>query len=188
MGHFKKDWTQLLTHSSYVFLALTYRYVVTGPQWVKPKDCQKVPHISPSLAVSAKVDSDMNTSKHFVKYCHYYWQCWKFPQVRWPEADNFGGGPGTFSWFFFNFMFVICDSRHEDLQIFWLSFKHWLLMILFWDNQIMSDVLKFIVAAATATVWLLSIFWRKLTMFSGLSVDIFCQGSTGPDHVNFLGS
>ena len=26
--------------------------------------------------------------------------------------------------FFFNFMFMICDSRHEDLQIFWLSFKH----------------------------------------------------------------
>ena len=23
-------------------------------------------------------------------------QCWKFPQVRQSEADNFGGGPGTF--------------------------------------------------------------------------------------------
>ena len=51
-------------------------------------------------------------------------QCWKFPQVHWSEADNFGGGLGTFCWFFFNFMFMIWDSRHEDLQLFWLSFKH----------------------------------------------------------------
>ena len=51
-------------------------------------------------------------------------QCWKFPQVRRSEADNFGGGPGTFCWFFFNFMFMILDSRPEDLQLFWLSFKH----------------------------------------------------------------
>ena len=34
-------------------------------------------------------------------------QCWKFPQVRWSEADNFGGGPGTSCWFFFNFIFMI---------------------------------------------------------------------------------
>ena len=52
-------------------------------------------------------------------------QSWKFPRVCRSEDDNFGGGPGTFCWFFFNFMFVICDSRHEDLQLFWLSFKHW---------------------------------------------------------------
>ena len=52
-------------------------------------------------------------------------QCWKFPQVRRSEDNNFGGGPGTFCWFFFNFMFMICDSRHEDLQLFWLSFQHW---------------------------------------------------------------
>ena len=50
-------------------------------------------------------------------------QCWKFPQVRRSEAVNFGGGLGTFCWFFFNFMFMIWDSRHEDLQLFWLSFK-----------------------------------------------------------------
>ena len=37
---------------------------------------------------------------------------------------NFGGGPGTLCWFFFNFMFTIWDSSHEDLQVFWLSFKH----------------------------------------------------------------
>ena len=50
-----------------------------------------------------------------------YRQCWKFPQVRQSEADNFGGGPGTFCWFFFNFMFMIWDSWHEDLQLFdWL--------------------------------------------------------------------
>ena len=51
-------------------------------------------------------------------------QCWKFPQVRRSEAGNFGGGLGTFCWFFFNFMFMIWYSRHEDLQLFWLSFKH----------------------------------------------------------------
>ena len=49
-----------------------------------------------------------------------YMQCWKFPQVRRSEADNFGG----FWWSFFNFMFMIWDSRHEDLQLFWLSFRH----------------------------------------------------------------
>ena len=32
---------------------------------------------------------------------------------------------GTFLWFFFNFVFMIWDSRHEDLHLFWLSFKHW---------------------------------------------------------------
>ena len=52
-------------------------------------------------------------------------QCWKFPQARQSEADNFGGGPGTFCWFFFNFMFMIWHSRHEDVQLFWLSLKHW---------------------------------------------------------------
>ena len=52
-------------------------------------------------------------------------QCWKFPQVRQFEADNFGGGPATFCWFFFNLMFMIWDSRHGELQLFWLSFKHW---------------------------------------------------------------
>ena len=52
-------------------------------------------------------------------------QCWKFPQFRRSNAGNFRGGPGTFCWFFFNFMFMIWDSRQEDLQLFWLSFKHW---------------------------------------------------------------
>ena len=52
-------------------------------------------------------------------------QCWKFPQVRQSEVDNFVGGLGTFCWFFFNFMLMIWDWRHEDLQLFWLSFKHW---------------------------------------------------------------
>ena len=32
---------------------------------------------------------------------------------------------GNFLLIFFNFMFMIWDSRHEDLQLFWLSFKHW---------------------------------------------------------------
>ena len=56
--------------------------------------------------------------------CH---QCWKFSQDRQSEADNFGGGPGTFCRFFFNFiifMFMIWDSRHEGLQLFRPSFKH----------------------------------------------------------------
>ena len=34
-----------------------------------------------------------------------------------------------FCWFFFNFMFMIWDSWHEDLQLFWLSFKHWAGMV-----------------------------------------------------------
>ena len=55
-----------------------------------------------------------------------YMHCWRFPQVRKFEADNFEGGLGNFCWFFFNFMFMIWDSRHEDLQLFWLNFKHWL--------------------------------------------------------------
>ena len=60
-------------------------------------------------------------------------QCGKFPQVRRSEADNFGGIPGNFCWFVFNFRFMICDSRHEDLQLFWLRFKHWS-----WHHILMS--------------------------------------------------
>ena len=53
---------------------------------------------------------------------HSVQQCWKFPQVRQSEADNFGGGLGTFCWFSFNLMFMIWDSSHEDLQLFdWVS-------------------------------------------------------------------
>ena len=51
-----------------------------------------------------------------------YSQCWKFPHVCQSKADNFGGGPGTFCWFFFNLMFMIWDSSHEGLQLFdWVS-------------------------------------------------------------------
>ena len=39
-----------------------------------------------------------------VQRCWQHKQCWKFPQVRQSEADNFGGGLGTFCWFFLNFM------------------------------------------------------------------------------------
>ena len=39
----------------------------------------------------AKLNYELNNSK---KRCE--GQCWKFPQVRQSEADNFGGGPGTF--------------------------------------------------------------------------------------------
>ena len=51
-------------------------------------------------------------------------QCSKLLPVRLPEADNFGGGPGTFFKIFLNFMFMIWDSRQEDWQLFWLSFEH----------------------------------------------------------------
>ena len=34
MGLCKKDVTPLLTHWSYIFLALTHRYGVTRPQWL----------------------------------------------------------------------------------------------------------------------------------------------------------
>ena len=52
-------------------------------------------------------------------------QCSKLLPVRQPEADNFGGGPVTFLKLFFNFMFMIWDSRQQDWQLFWLSFEHW---------------------------------------------------------------
>ena len=48
---------------------------------------------------------------------------WKFIPIRQSEANNFRA-PETFCWFFFNFMFIAWDSRHEDLQLFLLSFKH----------------------------------------------------------------
>ena len=48
----------------------------------------------------------------------------KFAPVSRSEADNFGGGPETFCWYFFNFMLTIWDSRHDDLQLSWLCFKH----------------------------------------------------------------
>ena len=55
-------------------------------------------------------------------------QCSKLLPVRLPEADNFGGGPGTFFKIFFNFMFMIWDSRQEDWQLFltefWTLNKH----------------------------------------------------------------
>ena len=54
------------------------------------------------------------------------YQCSKLLPVRLPEADNFGGRPATFFEIFFNFMFMIWDSRQEDWQLFWLSFEHWL--------------------------------------------------------------
>ena len=49
-------------------------------------------------------------------------QCSKLLPVRLPEADNFGGGTGTFFKIFFNFMFMIWDSRQEDWQLFLTEF------------------------------------------------------------------
>ena len=53
-------------------------------------------------------------------------QCWKFPEVRQSEADNFQlwRRTGNFCLFFFNVMLMIWDSSHGDLQLFWLSFKY----------------------------------------------------------------
>ena len=49
-------------------------------------------------------------------------QCWKFPQVHRSEAGNFGGGSGTFCWFFFDLVFMTWDSRQEGLKLFdWVS-------------------------------------------------------------------
>ena len=42
-----------------------------------------------------------------LRLTHVNQQYWKFPQVRQSKAVNFGGGLGTFYWFFFNFMFSL---------------------------------------------------------------------------------
>ena len=81
-------------------------------------------HISAVGWWSASGGSAMAMRTVVVWSMHFWRQCWKFPQVHHSEVDNFGGGLGTFCWFFFNFMFMIWDSSHEDLQIFLLSFKH----------------------------------------------------------------
>ena len=43
------------------------------------------------------------------------YQCSKLLPVCQPEADNFGGGPETFLKLFFNFMFMILDSRTSNV-------------------------------------------------------------------------
>ena len=57
------------------------------------------------------------------------YQCSKLLPVHLPEAGNFGGGLGTFFEIFFNFMFMIWDSRQEDWQLFdWVlntDYMHW---------------------------------------------------------------
>ena len=72
--------------------------------------------------------SELNPLSTEFTCIHLYLQCSKLLPVCLPEADNFGGGPGTFLKIFFNFMFMIWDSRQEDWQLFWLSFEHWYLM------------------------------------------------------------
>ena len=86
-------------------------------------------HGTRSILVNSSAKCQFFISQ-ITSYNNDVFQCWKFPQVRRSEADNFGGGPGNFCWFFFNFMFMIWDSRYEDLQLFWLSFKHWCLSVL----------------------------------------------------------
>ena len=67
--------------------------------------------------------NDVNKNIPFNSLIH-IWQCSKLLPVRQPEADNFGGGPETFLKLFFNFMFMIWDSRQQVWQLFWLSFEH----------------------------------------------------------------
>ena len=55
--------------------------------------------------------------------------------VHQSEANNSGGGPGNFCWFFFHFMYMISDSRHGDLKFFLMSFKHWPR----WNGQHFAD-------------------------------------------------
>ena len=54
-----------------------------------------------------------------------YNQCWKFPQVRQSEADNFGREPGTFCWFFSSNLCLWFEIQGiRTYNYFWLSFKH----------------------------------------------------------------
>ena len=52
-----------------------------------------------------------------------YTQCWKFPQVRQSEADNFEGGPGTFCWFFFQFYVYDLRFKAWGPTTFWAEFQ-----------------------------------------------------------------
>ena len=96
------------------------------------------------------------TWNYLIIYIHLL-LCWKFPQARRSEADNFGGGPGTFCWFYFNFMFMIWDSRHEDLQLFLLSFKH----CYYYHTNIMQISMSWIICQNRAAIWLLMLAWRE---------------------------
>ena len=107
------------------WLCVVRQQTITWKCWPKSSmPCASVGHNE--LATRPRDLLMSNFMPNFIsqKYSRICVQCWKFQQVRRSEADNFGGGPGIFCWFFFNFMFMIWDSRHEDLQLFWLSFKH----------------------------------------------------------------
>ena len=60
---------------------------------------------------------------------------------------------GNFLKLFFNFMFMIWDSRQQDWQLFWLSFEHW------WHLYVESGP------------WLFS------DTFPGIGVCLFCLAS-----------
>ena len=68
---------------------------------------------------------------YFVVLCYvltlvnftYHIQRSKLLPIHQPKADKFGG-LGTFLKLFFNFMFMIWDSRQQRLQLFLLSFEH----------------------------------------------------------------
>ena len=48
----------------------------------------------------------------------------KWPPGQFSMESIFYLTPGTFLKIFFNFMFMIWDSRQEGWQLFWLSFEH----------------------------------------------------------------
>ena len=63
------------------------------------------------------------------------YQCSKFMPVHHSVTDSFEVVPGTFCWFFFKLMFMIWDSRHADLQLFLLSFRHWNIYHYFYSQK-----------------------------------------------------
>ena len=52
-----------------------------------------------------------------------------------PKQTNLEGDLEFFLKIFFNFMFMIWDSRQRDWQFFWLSFEHWIGAQLIFTNE-----------------------------------------------------
>ena len=78
--------------------------------------------------------------------------------VRQSEADNFGGGLGTFYWFT-QFMFMTWDLWHEDLQLLWPEFQTLLALL----RQFIKSCLwwYFISDHSTTYQWLNSIAFLR---------------------------
>ena len=99
--------------------------------------------------------------------------------MSWPVLEIPTGPPvrgwqlwrrtGNFLRFFFNFMFIICDSRHEDLQLFWLSFQHW--------SWLVGKLENVVVSCNTAHIGGLCISLRHWSMCQYIFV-IVCPGNS----------